>query len=230
MVENNARWCDAVCRSHGLATRLVDDLWVAPHGSPRFYPDAITLRPGVSAGDVVTGMPDAAESVKDSFARLALLPHGFDVLFDAHWIVHDAPALAAPALDWTSVRTEAEFVAWTAAAGLAGIIRLGLLVDPAIRIFAGRANRDGPIIAGFTANATGGVVGVANVFSGPPDAQVVWHDVRAVLAAAFPGRQIVGYEQGDPLDDAIESGFSLLLGTLPSRGPRPTAPVRPTGQ
>jgi hypothetical protein len=43
---NNARWCDAVCRSHGLATRFAGDLWRALGGAPRFYPDAVTLRPG----------------------------------------------------------------------------------------------------------------------------------------------------------------------------------------
>jgi hypothetical protein len=85
--DNNARWCDAVCRSHGLASRFVHDLWIAPLESPRFYPDLVTLRAIAAVADVFTHLPAAADHIKDSFACLDLAPEGFDVLFDAHWIV-----------------------------------------------------------------------------------------------------------------------------------------------
>src|SRR5262245_16704696 len=62
--DNNARWCDAVCRSHGLATRFADDLWIALEGAPTFYPDVVTLAPGAS---VAALLPPAATGVKDSF-------------------------------------------------------------------------------------------------------------------------------------------------------------------
>src|SRR5438067_1586880 len=95
--ENNARWCDAVCRSHGLATRFAGDLWHALGGAPRFYPDVVTLRPTAAVEDVLACAP---ASVKDSFACLDLAPAGFDVLFDAQWLVHRAPRAAATALTW----------------------------------------------------------------------------------------------------------------------------------
>jgi hypothetical protein len=208
--DNNARWCDAVCRSHGLATRSVDDLWIAPDGSPRFYPDVVTLRPSASVADVVTHMPPGAESIKDSFACLDLAPEGFGVLFDAHWIVHRSPRSAAPALVWTPVDRAGEFDDWTRAAGLEGIIRADLLAEPVIRIFAGRHSDRGPIVAGAIANATGRVVGVSNVFSEQADAKAVWRDLQGIVAMGFPGRPIVGYEHGDDLAHAIESGFSPL--------------------
>jgi hypothetical protein len=206
--DNNARWCDAVCRSHGFATSFVDDLWIAPEGSPRFYPDVVTLRPGTSAADVVTHLPARAESIKDSFACLDLVPEGFGVLFDAHWIVHRSPRSAARVLAWTPIGTPAELDDWTTQAGLQGIIRVELVAEPTVRIFAGRYSDSGPIVAGAIANATDRVVGVSNVFSEPTFARAVWRDLEAVAAMSFPGRPIVGYEHGDDLAAAVESGFS----------------------
>jgi len=149
-------------------------------------------------------------SVKDSFARLDLAPEGFRVLFDAHWIVHRSPRPAPSALHWAPVDTPHVLDDWTVQAGLEGIIRADLLTERTIRILAGRHSDRGPIVAGAIANATGRVVGVSNVFSEQPDARAVWQDVQGITAAAFPGRPIVGYEHGDDLAHALESGFSRL--------------------
>ncbi len=209
--ENNARWCDAVCRAHGLATRFIDGLWVALEGSPRFYPDAVTLRADISAADVTTHLPFAAGSVKDSFACLDLDAEGFGVLFDARWIVHRSPRSAvATALVWTAVVGAGELDDWATAAGLDGIIRAGLLADPSVRILAGRRSQHAPIDAGAIANLTGEVVGLSNVFSEDQDADAVWRDLQGVVATAFPGHAIVGYERGDALASAIASGFTPL--------------------
>jgi hypothetical protein len=205
--DNNARWCDAVCRSHGLPTRFVDDLWIAPEGSPRFYPDAVTLTPGASVADLVAHLP-GAESVKDSFACLDLEPEGFGVLFDACWIAQRTPRLAAPTLLWTPVGDAGELDEWTAAAELEGILRAELLADPGNRIFAARGGAGEPIVAGVIANATGRVVGVSNVFTEEPE--VVWGELQGVVARAFPDRELVGYEHGDALEHAIASGFSAI--------------------
>jgi hypothetical protein len=207
--ENNARWCDAVCRSHGLATRFVDGLWVALEGSPRFYPDVVTIRPDISASDVMTHLP-AAESVKDSFACLDLDAEGFRILFDARWIVHRSPRSAATALVWTAVEGAGELDDWTTAAALDGIIRADLLAEPSIRIFAGRRSDDAPIDAGAIANLTGEVVGLSNVFGADQHAHAVWRELQGVVASEFPGHAIVGYEREDDLASAIASGFTPL--------------------
>ncbi len=208
--DNNARWCDAVCRSHALATRFFEDLWIAPEGSPRFYPDAVTLRPGASVARVLAQMPSRTESIKDSFACLDLAPEGFSVLMDARWIVHRSPRAAATALVWRAVERADELDDWARAAGLECIIRAELLADSAIRVLAGRDSKRGPIVAGAIANATGRVVGLSNVFSDESDGETVWGDVQAVTAVAFPARPIVGYERGDALTHALASGFSPL--------------------
>jgi hypothetical protein len=197
--ENNARWCDAVCRSHGLDTRFTGDLWHALGGAPRFYPDVVTLLPAAAVEDVLACAP---ASVKDSFACLDLAPAGFAVLFEAQWLLHRTPRAGSTALAWSAVSAMDE---WAAAAGLEGIIRAPLLDDPDIRILAGRHGEDGPIAAGAILNATGAVVGVTNAFG-----DGVWADLPAVAAAAFPSRAIVGYEHGDALGEDLAAGFEPL--------------------
>jgi hypothetical protein len=87
---NNAEWCDAVCREHGLSPVFDGPLWWCADRTPQFYPDAVTLRPGVSADAVLAHVDGSAGcSVKDSFVDLEL--DGFDVLFDAQWMVLDEP-------------------------------------------------------------------------------------------------------------------------------------------
>ena len=183
---------------------------MALEGSPRFYPDAVTIRPDISAADVMTHLPFAAESVKDSFACLDLDAEGFGVHFDARWIVHRSPHSAAAALVWTAVEGAGELDAWATAAALDGIIRADLFADPSIRIFAGRRSHDAPIDAGAIANLTGEVVGLSNVFGKDQHAHAVWRDLQGVVATGFPGHAIVGYERGDDLASAIASGFTPL--------------------
>ena len=83
---NNAEWCDAYCRAHGVEGVFGDLLWSSARRTPPFYPDAVTLQPRVAA-DAIFGAVDAGEgcSVKDSFADLDLSA-SFDVLFEADWI------------------------------------------------------------------------------------------------------------------------------------------------
>ena len=78
---NNAEWCDAFCGGGVFDDRL----WSSPQRTPPFYPDAVTLVPGVSADEILARV-DAGEgcSVKDSFCDVEL--PGFEVLFDAVWL------------------------------------------------------------------------------------------------------------------------------------------------
>jgi hypothetical protein len=55
---NNARWCDLVCRSHGIPTAMHPGVWVALRRAPELYPDAVTLLPGVVAEDALRSAPD----------------------------------------------------------------------------------------------------------------------------------------------------------------------------
>lgn len=220
---DNARWCDGVCRSHGLPTARSPGLWVAPEGSPRFYPDAVTLAPGLTA-DAVLGRIDArpGSSVKDSFADLDLGPHGYEVLFEARWLWRAPGACpAGPRLGWEAVTTPGDLAAWAGAAELEGILLPALLDDAPVRFLLARG---GPSqMAGAVVHAADGVAGLSNVFAAGIDPDAVWADLPAVAALGAPDVPLVGYERGDALGSALAAGFEAT-GTLRVWMRPPTAP------
>lgn len=44
---NNAEWCDAVCRTHGLPGRILPAAWIQPRIGPPYYSNMVTLSPAV---------------------------------------------------------------------------------------------------------------------------------------------------------------------------------------
>jgi hypothetical protein len=92
--DNNARWCDAVCRSHGLATRFADDLWIALEGSPTFYPDvaAPTLH-WAAVGDELEEWTEAAglEGIIRAEPLAHALASGFSEIQPLRIWVREAP-------------------------------------------------------------------------------------------------------------------------------------------
>lgn len=196
---NNARWCDLVCRSHGIPTATQHGLWAAFSRSPEFYPDAVTLLPQVTAVQALRPVQSGRGcTVKDSFATLDLTQHGFTVLFEATWIYRD-PVPQSERPTWRSASTEEELASWTEAAGLDGVIRPDLLRDHSVRFLA-----DEQLQAGAITNETGSVVGVSNVFG--EDLAATW---RAVAGLA-PARPLVGYERAEALEAATQSGFTPI--------------------
>ncbi|MFF5054924.1 hypothetical protein ACFY1S_17260 [Micromonospora sp. NPDC000663] len=201
---DNADWCAALCASHGSAGRIDADAWSVPRRSPQWYPDAVTLRPGVDPDallDRIEGGPGA--SVKDSFADLDLSGHGFEVLFDAQWI-HRPPTDRPAGTPLAPVDTAQRLAAWAAAHGGGQLFRPRLLANPRVRVLARYDERDavtcGAVVSGE------GVVGVSNVFTRTGDPADVWRGVLATL----PGVALVGYESGTDLALAIEAGFAPL--------------------
>jgi hypothetical protein len=228
---NNALWCDAVCRAHGLPGEFLAGLWLNRRPVPRFYSNAVTLSPKDPAGQrawvehLMSRRPSF--SVKDSFAALDLSGLGFNVLFEATWLWHDPvrrtqESATHQALAWSVVGDAAGLARWEAAwAGLhAGqvvpgserVFRGGLLHEPGVALLAGA--RDGQIVAVAAANQTGEVVGLSNVFAPALQAATVWAEVVAYVGHLFPGRALVGYERGDELGYAQAVGF------------RPVGPLR----
>ncbi|MGI5268724.1 hypothetical protein ACQEUU_06210 [Nonomuraea sp. CA-218870] len=197
---NNAAWCEALCRAHGLPGVLTQRAWTNPRRTPPFYPDAVTLSPEATDADVlpfIDATPGA--SIKDSFAVLA--PPGFELLFEATWLHRPSAAQAGPAGGWEVVRDERALRAWERAwAGERGLFPAALLADPSVRVLAGREG--GETVRGCVLNETPGgrTVGISNLFG--DDA---WPGAVALAAALFPGRDLVGYET-DP-GPAVAHGF-----------------------
>ncbi|QES59229.1 hypothetical protein DEJ51_27720 [Streptomyces venezuelae] len=210
---NNAQWCDAVCRAHGVATRYEgESLWAGVRRTPPMYPDAVTLEPAVPAGSVVRGVDVVSPgcSVKDSFADLDLAGDGFEVLFEAQWIHRPAgaplpeAAEEAAGLEWSEVADAGELAAWEAAFDDDGGDRLFTpdLLREGIVFLAGRTG--GRIVAGAVASTGGGVVGVSNLFG------AAWAGVLGAVSARWPELDVVGYEHGEDLEAAVRAGFTPI--------------------
>ncbi|HUR05761.1 MAG TPA: hypothetical protein VM347_24670 [Nonomuraea sp.] len=215
---NNAEWCDAVCRSHGSPGTFGTLSWTNPSVTPPYYPDAITLSPDATWADLLDGVEGKeSASVKDSFA--AIRPPGWDLLFEAEWIHRPAPAKTGEAIataatgdviDWEVVREPDTLRDWERACfpGENGdLFRPSLLSE--VAVLAGRIGGD--IVYGSALNASGGVVGVSNVFALGCDLNAAWSGTVAMAAELFPGRPLVGYET-DPAP-ASQHGF-MTIGPL----------------
>ncbi|WP_404816382.1 hypothetical protein [Streptomyces thermolineatus] len=223
---DNAAWCRAVCRLHGAPGRLGPRVWASGRRTPPLYPDAVTLSPDAVAADVLAGIDTeaAGASVKDSFARLDLAPHGFDVLFEAQWIHRPAhPPTPAPPPDasggpvWREVDGPEEFARWLHVWGDgdgSGPLTPGLLADPAVTVLGGwtggPGDGGGPV-AGVIAHRGEGVaaVGLSNLFAADGcTADAAWAGAVAAVSARFPGLPLVGYEHGPDLAAALRHGFA----------------------
>lgn len=198
---NNAQWCEAVCASHGLVGRTDADAWSVPRRSPPWYPDAVTLRPGVDPEALLARIDaGAGASVKDSFADLDLTAYGFRVLFDAQWI-HRPPVDPPAGPPLTPVTTGQQLAAWASAHGGGSLFRPELLNDPRIRVLA-HHDEDGTVIGGAVLSGDD-PCGVSNVFTRTAGPDEIW---RAVVATR-PGVPLVGYESAPDLPPPRRAGF-----------------------
>jgi hypothetical protein len=211
-VINNARWCDAVCRSHGHPGEFTGRLWISAGHALPFYPNAITLSPDVTAAEATAGQhPSRPFAIKDSFARLDLAPHGLTPLFDAEWIALP-PSPDGDDQGWDTVATPGELVLWEAAwasdGEVTGLFRPALLTDPNCAILACR--RDGAQVGGAIAYTAGGVTGISNVFKSGIADDPLWAGAVRAIARVRPGLPVVGYERGEDLAAARRAGFTVL--------------------
>jgi hypothetical protein len=227
--ENNARWCDAVCRAHGLSCEFTAGAWVTRDAPPPYYPNLVTIRGSEAASqqqklirEILTSDPRRSFSLKDSFCCIDPTEAGggrpFDVLFEATWIWSDATSVAPrnTAIRWANVESETELLKWERAWRgdaanqpawvFARQFPASLLANRDIAFLAG-TSADDEIIAVAVANRTSNVIGLSNVF-GRAGAAELWPGAASAARKAFPpGLPLVGYERGDDLRHATSFGF-----------------------
>jgi hypothetical protein len=217
---NNVAWCDAVCRSHELAPRLEQDMWIQPQRGPPYYSNGITVSRAPSKTqyatieDLKAALPDGF-SVKDSFAGLDLVAQGFRPLFDAEWVWLDPDsrdALLANDHKWFKVESERDLIHWEAAWAAGGsptlqrVFMPTLLKDPRIAFFG--VEHDGEIVAGCAANPSqGDVVGFSNFFALTEERDRFRSEAVAKVATFASGRPVVGYDRGEELAGLLALGF-----------------------
>ena len=198
---NNAAWCAAVWRAHGLAVERQSGMLICLAETPRFYPNAVTLDPGHDTTEQRALLASLSRnvpfefSVKDSFNSLALGDLGFDLLFEASWIWREPQGTreGRGSLAWHRIGAD-QIANWEAA--WRGRVEVPtertfpdrLMHDDNVRVLAGVDGRSG-IVAGLIAYAAAGVVGLTNAF-GP---ELPGPSVMAELTSDAP---LVGYERG----------------------------------
>jgi hypothetical protein len=211
---NNAEWCDAFCRTHGIGGRFRTDSWSSPIRTPPYYPDAVTLLPEVAAERLLSEI-DASEgcSVKDSFADLDLTSGGLRPLFRAEWLhraAHDGPAESGRG--WSRVTTEQQLAewesAWTGSAEPSGFFRPSLLAVETIALLAQHAGDR--IVAGAVANRSATVIGLSNVFDTGEDLEFAWSGGAAAAEALWGPMPVVGYDSDASLAAARRAGFESI--------------------
>jgi hypothetical protein len=224
---NNAIWCDTVCRAHDRPGEFHETLWFTRLGTPRFYPDAVTMA-GAEAAPVqleaIASLISATRQrewfVKDSFQSLHLNSLGFEPLFDAEWIAlsEARPDVKHHLREYRStiVTGKAGLIAWeqswageevnAAAKSVPRIFMWGLLADPNV-VFVS-IQRDNGIVGGGILNRGAEVVGLSNLFGSSID--MVYRRLAAMAAEIFPGLPLVGYEHGVELAAAHHAGFKTV--------------------
>lgn len=209
---NNAQWCAAVWRSHGLPVETACGLWFCPLPTPQYYPNVVSVeltadpaRQARFIGELVRAGPDLDLSVKDSFACLDLGPVGLKPLFDARWLWRDAqaPADGDGAAGWRKIEDGGGPAAWERAwrggdDSPDRIFRSGLLSDPQLSVLGCETGT-----AGGIAYDAAGVLGVTNIFGSR-------RRFLDALTGLEPGKPIVAYEAGGDLASALRNGFKAL--------------------
>jgi len=220
---NNAFWCDAVCRTHGIPGEFRDVAWVNTGQVPRFYPNVVTL---AGVGQAVAHRKHMEEmlgagrlvgaAIKDSFQTLELRQFGFKFLFEEQWIHRTAvvpkPEPVVPQVRWEAVTDAAALAdweaAWSGSPDGAGIFLPALLADKDVAIIA--AYYEDRIVAGAVASRAAEAVGLSNVFVPAEASRQFRSGCVARAVDAFPGLPLVGYEAGAELADMQAIGFEAV--------------------
>jgi hypothetical protein len=224
---NNALWCDAVCRAHDCPGEFHDTLWLTRMGTPRFYPDAVTVV-GVEAAPaqmeaiaaLVGSTREQEWAVKDSFQSLDLSSLGFEPLFDAEWVALPPPDLTHDRTEHRSTRvtSKAGLLAWeqswageeveAAAVPKPPVFTPRLLARTDIAFVS--IQGDAGIVGGGVLNRGAEVVGVSNLFGSAIDLEMVWRRLVAMAVEIFPGLPLVGYDRGPELAAAHRAGLETV--------------------
>ena len=220
---NNALWCDAVARSHGVATSTDADAWTAATRTPPYYPDAVTLSPTVGEYDVLARVDDSDGcSVKDSWDALDLSLEDFARIVVGQWVWLD-PATPVPTPDgpaWRRVETPVGMASWVRAWATdpeaEAILRPSLLDEPGVHVLAAHRSPDpdAPVVAGAVVNVTGAgtgaVAGLSNVFARTGHPTDAWAAAAAAARDVVGALPLVGWEAGPGLDAALAAGCEAL--------------------
>ena len=177
-IQNNALWCDLVCRAHNSEGEFLDAFWVNSDEVPLLYPNFITLQPFKNHKERLEQLSvflqeneNCSISVKDSYKELAM--------WTAAWSDEDRDL-------------EETFPS--------------LLLEEGDVYFLGEFNNS-QITKGAIVFQTDDSIGVSNVFSQNSTDSIFWRELVDNMRFNFPDTLLVGYETGKSLACALDAGF-----------------------
>ncbi len=213
---DNARWCDTVCRSHGVVGDTDEQAWTSPLRTPPYYPDVVTLSPDAEEYALLARV-DASDgcSVKDSFAALDLSMEDFARLVEGEWLWHDSPAArTGDDRRWHRVTTPDAMHAWVTAWAPDPedhrILLPSLLEQPGVVVLAGTDGDHDDVLAGAIVTVGESVAGLGNFFSRDGDEARTWLAAVAAAREVVGGIPLVGWEAGASLAAAEAAGCERL--------------------
>lgn len=205
---NNADWYAMMFDVHGLRYHRSEIAFLATDTPPPYHSWMTTLDPTADRALlelVLQHLDRPGFGLKDGFHCLELSPHGLIELFSATWI-WAGTVRTASATGWTRITSADDLLRWEAAwkdGGSPSDQRQfpdAILRRPDVFIW-GRTTADG-FDAGAVVNLSSDCVGLSNCFG--RGAFPAAATLCAQLAQDLP---VVGYERGDDLRAALDSGF-----------------------
>jgi len=211
--QNNADWYAMMFDVHGLRYRRSDIAFLAIDKPPPYHSRMTTVDPLaqeqllqlISQNIHCTGF-----GVKDAFNCLQLESQGMTALFSANWIYADR-IQSANTNNWVQIHSLDDLLlwenAWKAGGSPSNQTQFPKPILSRNDVFIwGRRSTTG-FDAGVIANVSTDCVGLSNCFG--QDAFPAAAALCAQLASSQPRKlPIVGYERGDDLDAALQSGFT----------------------
>jgi hypothetical protein len=209
---NDADWCAAVWRTHGLIPERANGTWFTQKDAPSLYPNIVTVEPAHEGAEQIAMAVAAAKTltkaaVKDSYSALPLADHGYAELFKGQWLWAEPATLATNGrqINCEKITNEAAvlewIVTWEHNGGEANNLLPALLSDDRVEFWANYGD-DGEIRGGLIAFRSSEVTGITNLFGSTSGL------VRAV--AIDRGSSVCCYEHGAALAWAMRQGFEAI--------------------
>jgi hypothetical protein len=221
--QNNAEWCDIVCRTHEIPGEFLENIWINQSEVPTFYPNAVTTKPlshenFSDISEALKKIPLKSYAIKDSFKELPADNMDYKVLFEADWITYSPNELINlySIEDWTIIKNDQELkdweFAWNNNQPIDNRIFLSSILSVKGVSFLAKSKKN-QIIAGGITNIAQDVIGLSNVFNNDSQNNNVWNEISSFIKEKTSNLPIVGYERDNALLLAHKAGYKTI-GTL----------------
>lgn len=219
--QNNADWCDIVCRTHGVPGEFLENVWINQKEVPSLlYPNAVTIKPlsDKTLNEVIQTIKNISletYAIKDSFNEIPADEMGYKILFEANWIMQDIEELTYSDTtgDWRIIKDDQELQnwehAWNNNQPTDKRIFLPSILSVKDVFFLAKYNND-QIIAGGIVNISRDVVGLSNVFTWEAVKSNVYSQLSIFIKEKISALPIVDYERDEALVRALEGGFKTI--------------------